>query len=264
MAKVPYITLEAECALDSRWTAATFFAWVRLLSQCRLKRACTADTWPAAVLNLRTIEAAAILGVHPNKVRWAFDQLAIVASIDVRSDADRHGDRWTITVANYAKYQKLGRRSLTETSDRTFSPPHVPTSPRTEEERKTSPRAATPRRRATPRTERPAAFPSPELLADLVAEFADLDVPAAVDEFLAYADREEATYKGERGWSLALRGALLRDRTRGLFRRGPLRAVHDAPRGRPAYSADKWAAKIEAKEALERAAARAAQGRLLA
>lgn len=279
--EAPYITLEAECALDSRWTSELFFAFLRLLSQCRLKRACTAETWPAAVLRLRNHEAAAILAVYPNKVRSTLDRLAMVASISVRSEPDHGGNLWTVSVDNYAKYQKLGRRSLAGRSADLSDPPHVPTSPRPfveEEERRPAPPAArredpapSSRKRATPRIERPEGFPSTALLAELGVEFPDLELPAAVAEFLAYADREEATYKGERGWAQALRGALLRDRSRGLFsRRGPARAAARRPapggNGRPAYPAAVWdreLAELERPETHETAPL-AAQGRLLA
>jgi len=136
--EAPYITVEAESALDSRWTAPLWFAWSRVLSTCRLKRACTAESWPAAVLELRTHEAASILAVHANKVRSTLDLLSMVASISVRSHRDHGGDLWTISVDNYAKYQKLGRPTSATTYKDVSDPPHVPTSLR----KKKSPDAA--------------------------------------------------------------------------------------------------------------------------
>lgn len=132
----PYVTVEARAALDHRWTADLWFAWSRILSTCRLKRACTPESWPAAVLRVRTIEAASILSCHPNKVRWMLDRLTIAASIEVRSNADRHGYVWTISVSNYAKYQKLGR----PTYDISREPPYVPTSLRKKKNPPVSPR----------------------------------------------------------------------------------------------------------------------------
>jgi hypothetical protein len=75
----------------------------------------------------------------------------------------------------------------------------------------------------------PADFPDAALRAELAADFADLDLDTAIAEFHAYALREEAEYRGLRGWTQALRGALLRDRGRGMFTRGNGRAQ----RGRP-------------------------------
>jgi hypothetical protein len=75
----------------------------------------------------------------------------------------------------------------------------------------------------------PADFPDAALRAELAADFGDLDLETAIAEFVAYARREEVEHRGLRGWTQALRGALLRDRGRGIFLRGNGR-TH---RGRP-------------------------------
>jgi hypothetical protein len=126
--EAPYITIEAESPLDSRWTATLHFAWMRLLGTCRLKRACTAETWPAAVLELRFREAASILDVPANRVRYTLDTLSTVASITVRYSSDHGGDTVSVSVDNYAKYQKLGRPTSAITSKDVSDPPSVPTS----------------------------------------------------------------------------------------------------------------------------------------
>jgi hypothetical protein len=156
----PYITIEAASPLDSRWTPLLWFAWSRLLGTCRLKRACTAETWPAAVLTVRTHELASILGVYPNKVRSTVDQLKIVASISARSRRDHGGDLWVISVDNYAKYQKLGRPTSAETSAELLGPPYDPTTLRTEEEKNPpTPQEVEPSEK-TPETTVDAAWPA--------------------------------------------------------------------------------------------------------
>ena len=226
----PYIVVRADAPLDSRWTADLWFAWSRILGQCRLKRACTSETWPAAVLRLRTIEAAAILAVHPNKVRWMLDRLVIPASMTARRERDHGGDLWTISVSNYAEYQKLGRPTSDHVGAEVRDPPNVPTShrPHKEEERSAAqpePEPAKPPR-SKPRKPRrdplPEGFPDPLFKLELEAEFPDLVLADAIAEFVAYAKRDGIHQAGENGWRQALRGALLRDRGRGLFlRRGP-------------------------------------------
>lgn len=239
----PYITIEAEAPLDPRWDAGLWFAWSRILGQCRLKRACKPDTWPAAVLRLRTIQAAAILAVHPNKVRWMLDRLAIVASMSARCTADHAGDMWTITVDNYAKYQKLGRPTSDVSSAEVREPPHVPTSPRPHQKKRESAAQPEPEpekpARSKPRKARrdplPEGFPDPLFLLEIEAEFPDLALADAIAEFVAYAKRDGIHQAGENGWRQALRGALLRDRGRGLFVR---RASKPQPGARiPARSA---------------------------
>lgn len=138
----PYIVIRADAPLDSRWTADLWFAWSRLLGQCRLKRACTAETWPAAVLRLRTIEVASILAVHPNKVRWMLDRLVIPASMTARCERDHGGDLWVISVAKYAEHQKLGRPTYDLSSAEVRTPPNVPTSQRPNEEEEQMPSAS--------------------------------------------------------------------------------------------------------------------------
>lgn len=172
----PYITIEAEAPLDSRWTPELWFAWSRLLATCRLKRACSAESWPAAVVELTPAGFQSIMGKSHGKAAWILaSKLAAVADVTfervgrnrevlerikpelgasleracsehVASLQRAWSERRTrVIVHNYAKYQKLGRRSLSRTSD----PPHVPTSPRnyslpSEES------AATPRTRSDP------------------------------------------------------------------------------------------------------------------
>lgn len=152
----PYITIDAEAPLDARWTAPLWFAWSRLLATCRLKRACTAETWPAAVLKLRTTQAASIFGVHPNKVRSTLDTLGDVASITVRWSKDHGGDLLLISVDNYAEYQKLGRPTSARTSAELRDPPHVPTVSRPhvrEEEKNPECRSASEPAESTPPVE---------------------------------------------------------------------------------------------------------------
>lgn len=101
---------------------------MRLLATARLKRACTAETWPAAVLTLRNYEAASILAVYPNKVRSTLDRLKMVASISALSRLDLGSNVWVISIANYAKYQKLGRPTSAKSYAELSDPPYVPTS----------------------------------------------------------------------------------------------------------------------------------------
>lgn len=138
----PYITIEASSPLDSRWTPTLWFAWCRLLGTCRLKRACTAESWPAAVLTLRPIEAASILNTTPNWVANVLANLSQVASLTVRKDDSKSGARWVISVDNYAIYQKLGRPTSAKTSADVPTPPYVPTSLRPSGQKNQNPEAA--------------------------------------------------------------------------------------------------------------------------
>jgi len=138
--EAPYITVEAEAPLDPRWTPALWFAWCKILATCRLKRAVTAESWPVAVLTLRTHEACAILETSAPYLARTLDKLALRADITWHKEAsygvESNGLRWIISVANYAKYQKLGRPTSARSCDDVSDPPYVPTSLRKKEEKR--------------------------------------------------------------------------------------------------------------------------------
>lgn len=194
----PYVSIQADAPLDSRWTAELWFAWSRILGTCRIKLACTAETWPAAVLRLRRHEAASILAVAPNRVRSSLDQLAMVASISVRHEADHGGDLWTISVDNYAEYQKLGRPTSAPKRSQDREPPSVPPSLRPSEEKKKTPQPPAPDGAASPPD------PPPEgRQLDLTPDGAEGSTalarrawPGVQDAFAAYDPRRRPTALG--------------------------------------------------------------------
>ena len=209
--EAPYISIRAEAPLDPRWTPELWFAWCRLLATCRLKRACTAESWPAAVLRLRPIEAASILNTTPNHVASVFAKLSQACSLTVHKEGDRDAARWVCSVDKYAEYQKLGRPTYARSSGEVSDPPLVPSSPRTSEKKKNPP---TPRGRGAPATDPIAdAWPAVQAAFGAYAGAADprkltasrasairatiadgLDPVACVHGYMAFHDRHGAGF----------------------------------------------------------------------